>query len=154
MYIQLYVDSAVPAGHILEYHFITLFEPAHNFNIGHRPTAKLHLNAGSSLAIGINLKHAYGALLLAESRTSYIEHIIQALQGDRTVYAQVRTHALGQLAFQLHVHGDGSILHRRINTHDRAFDDAVMRINFRALPKLDVLGLGFGNLQFRLEMFR
>ena len=46
------------------------------------------------------------------------------------------------------------LLHRRIDARDAPFDDAVARVDFRLLTELDVLGLRFRDLDFRLQPAR
>ncbi len=52
------------------------------------------------------------------------------------------------------VHGARAGLHGRIDAHDVAGDDAVVRVDVRPLPDEDILGLRLGNLHFGFQPSR
>ncbi len=58
----------------------------------------------------------------------------------------------GQLAGQLHIDGDGAILHRRIDAADLSGNNAVVSVDGGGLADLHITRLGFGNLQLRHQV--
>ena len=105
-------------------------------------------------AVRADLEQADGALVLAERRAPHEQHVVQPFELDRAVDAQVGHGALRQIAGQRHVHRARAVLHRRIDARDAAFDDAVARVDFGLLADLNVLGLRFRDLDFRLQPAR
>ena len=81
------------------------------------------------------------------NRPTHINYVLEPLQLDGAIYAQVRHGSLGELAIERHVHGHGAVLHRGVLPDDMTGDHAVARIDLGSLPDLHVFGLGFGNLQ-------
>src|SRR5436309_3347329 len=76
-----------------------------------------------------------------------------ALKLQRSIRAEVRTHA-GSSACELHVYGDGAILHRWINAHHLAVHNPVVRVDLSGKTDRDVLGLGLGNLELCFKLLR
>src|SRR6202000_1392891 len=109
-------------------------------------------NPYRSFAFGPNLEEADRAVLIAERRAAYIQHIRHAVQIDRSVNAQVWSSTLGQGSSQFYVNRHRSVQYSRINSHRLAIDHAVMRINLRWLPDLNVSRLCLRNLQTRLQL--
>src|SRR5262249_36559889 len=99
-------------------------------------------------------EHPYCTFLLAESRTSDVQDIVQLLHGDGAVYAKIRTRAFRQFALEFNIYGEGAVLSGWINAYHLAGDDAIVSIDLCRLPGLNVLGGGFGNLEFGLQMLR
>ena len=77
--------------------------------------AHLDRYADGPLALLIQTEEGNGAVLVAEGGPAHVENILQSFQIDGAVDAQVFTCALGYVASQLHVHGDGPVLHRGID---------------------------------------
>ena len=64
------------------------------------------------------------------------------------------TCSIGQSANQLHIDGDGSVLHRGIDSRHFAIGQAVVGIDRGRLADEDAARLGLGNLQLRLQLIR
>ena len=99
-------------------------------------------------------EQADGAVLLAERRASDVQDVLQALEFDRAVDAEVGAGAARQLAGELDVHGDGAVLRRRVDADDLAGDDAVAGVDRGQLADGQVAGLGLGDAQLGLEAGR
>ena len=61
------------------------------------------------------------------------------------------TRAFGQLAVERDVDRDRAVLHGRIDAGHHPVDDAIARVDAGLLADLNVLGLRFRDLDFRLE---
>src|SRR6266404_9755301 len=108
-------------------------------------TANLHRYANSAFVVRIQPEQANGAVLLAERRTANIKDILKALQINSSINAQIRTRTLWQLACELHVHSDGTVLHRGINAHHAALDTSDMCIHQCRLANLHIARLSLCN---------
>src|SRR5439155_15026524 len=144
----------VPARHVRKNHFVAYDESLHQFNRVHGGAADLYLYSHRLLAAVKGLEEADRALRLAESRAAHVEHIIQMLDLDGAVYAQVRHSTWGQRPVQLHVHRSRAVLDGRVNADNVTRDDAVVSVDFSRLGQLNVFRLCLCNLQFRLELLR
>src|ERR1700688_349382 len=100
------------------------------------------------MSVGSQFEHTDGAVLLPERWTPDIKHISHPLQVDRSVNAQVRPRALGQIAGEFDIDRYRSVLHRRIDSHYRARDHAVVSIDRSELSNLHVARLRLGDLQY------
>ncbi len=78
----------------------------------------------------------------------------ESLKFDRAIDAQIEGRAaFGQGALELDVHGHHGAVHdRRIHSDDAAGNDPVASIDFGDLANEDVLGLGLGDFDRRLEV--
>ena len=114
----------------------------------------LHLRAHRLARRLIDPEQADRALLLAEGRAADEEHVVEPLELDGAVDAQVGTRAARQLAGELDVDRDGALLRRRVDADDLAFDDAVAGVDLRALADGQVLGLRFRDPQLGLQTGR
>src|ERR1700759_2357311 len=95
----------------------------------HRSAAHLHRNPYRSLAFRIHTEKADGAVLVAKSGPAHVENVLHSFEVDGAIDAQVRTRTLGEIAGQLDVYGDGSVLNGRIDARDRTIGQAVVRID-------------------------
>src|SRR5262249_50088228 len=128
----------VVGRHVGEDHLIPDLETGQHFDRVHGALPELHLHALGVHAVRSDLEQADGALILTEGRAAHEDDVVQALEFDRAVHAQVRHGAFRQLAAQRHVDGARAVDHRRIDARDAPFDDAVARIDFSFLSQLDV----------------
>src|SRR5207248_9354828 len=112
----------------------------------YRATSELYLDTICILGVRLKLEHSHSALFLAKSGSTHIQHVGKPLKVDSAIDAEIGTHA-GSRAFELHVYGDGAILHRWINAHHLAVDNPVVRVDLSGKTDRDVLGLGLGNLE-------
>ncbi len=91
------------------------------------------------------------ALALPLGGAAHVQHVLEPLELDDSVHAEVRPGALGQLPGELHVHRDGAVLHRGVHALHPSLDLAVAGVHGDPLADLDVLGLGLGDPELRLE---
>ena len=104
------------------------------------------------VAAGVELEQADGRVGLSEGRASDIEHVVEALDLDRPVDAEVGPGARGQRTVERDFDVNGAVLHRRINAGDAARYDTIAGIDGDDLSGRDVLGLGLGDLEDGLEL--
>ena len=102
-------------------------------------------------AVGRQLEERDGALFLAERRPADEDHVVELLEPDGAVDAQVGPRAGRQRAFEDDVDADRSVGRGGIDARDLALDDAVARVDFGDLADPDVLGLRFRDPQLGLE---
>src|SRR5438477_5461395 len=136
----------VVCRHIGQDHLIADLESLQHFDRVDRAPAKLHLHALGVHAVGGHLEEADDALILAEGGPAHEEDVVQPLELDRAVDAQIRHRTARQVADERDVDGPRAILHRRIDAGDAPLHDAVARVDFRLLPELNVLRLRFRDL--------
>ena len=103
------------------------------------------------LAVGRQLEQAHRAPRLTEGRPPDVQHVVESLDLDGAVHREIRPGAARERAAERHVHGHGAVLHRGIDADDFASRDAVPGVDGGGLSDGDVLGLGLGNAQHRLE---
>src|SRR4030095_13390983 len=108
---------------------VALRKSAKHLNRVHRTAAQLHLRAGRFASRRIELEESDGALLLAERRPSDKQDVIQTLEFNRAVDAEVGPRAARQLALELDVHGDRAVLRGGVDTNHFAGDDAVAGVD-------------------------
>ena len=106
----------------------------------------------ASLSIGREPEQADRARRLPEGRPAYIDDVVQMLQFDGAVHAQVRPGPQRQRALELHVHGDVPSRTDGSMRDTVPGDHAVARVHLHLLPDLHVLGLCLGDLQLGLEL--
>lgn len=83
-------------------------------------------------------------------RPTDVRDILQALQLNCAVNAQIRARAFRQRSVQRNVHGYGAIFDRRINANDMAGNDAIARVYFDGLIQLHVPRLRLRDFDRRL----
>ena len=88
--------------------------------------------------------------LLGKSRTADVEDVVETLELDRAVDAQVGTRAFRQLAVERDVDCDGALFDRGIDASDVAGDDAVARVDRGRLIDLNILRLRLRDFDLRL----
>ena len=81
-----------------------------------------------------------------------VEHIFKIFDFNCAVDAEIRPRALGKSLVDGYVHGDGTVLHRRIDARDMAGNYSVARVDGGFLPDGGVLGLSFRDLNFGFEL--
>src|ERR1700729_720121 len=113
-------------------------KPLQNLDRIYRCAANLDRNAHRPFTVRIQFEESNGALLVAERRPAYVNHIFQSFQVDRAVDAQVFPRTIRYIANQLYVDSDGSIYHGRIDPRDYAVGQAVVGVDGGRLPQLDI----------------
>jgi hypothetical protein len=93
----------IPGRHVGEHDLIALRQAAKDLNRVHRAAAQLDLRAGR-FAGGVELEEAHRALFLAERRAPHKQDVIQALEFNRAVDAEVGPRTARQLALERDVH--------------------------------------------------
>src|SRR5262249_34927558 len=121
-----------------------------NLNCVNRALAQLYRRTNGFRSAADNFEHADRIVLLTERRTTDINDVIQMLELDCSINAQIWTRAFRQYLIKRDFHIDGPLLHCRINTRDVAIGDAVASIDHGFLTNLNVLRLSLGDLDLRL----
>jgi len=145
------VRCVVP-GHIRKDDAIPLMKSTENLYLGHRSLTDLHLDPSGGLAVGVNAEEADGAVRVAECRAPHMEHVVELLDVDRAVDAEIGNRAGRERPIEGYVNGARSVQYGGINAGNVAGNDAVVGVDFGGLAELDVVGLGFGDLQGGLEL--
>src|SRR6185436_8623370 len=135
----------IPGGHVGEDYLVALLEPAKNLNGVHGTLAQLHLSAAGFPGRRIEPEEPDGALLLAEGRAADVQDVVQTLQLDGAVDAEVGSRTARQFAFERDVHGYCAVDGGRIDTNHLAGNDAAARVYCGDLADGEVLGLRFRN---------
>src|SRR5262249_49403796 len=136
--------------HVGQHHLVANPESGQYFDGVYRALSELHLRALGVAVLG-DLEEADDALLLAESWTANIDHVVQPLELDGPVHAQIRPRALRQRAVHRDIDRDSAVLHRWIDADHVAVNDAVACVDLRLLADRDVLGLRLSDLQLGLQ---
>src|SRR5947208_16431444 len=100
-------------------------------------------------AVRSDLEQADDALLLTERRAAHIKNVVQSLELDGPVHAQIGDGAFRKTADERDVDGSCAVDHRRIDACNASVYDAVAGGDFSLLAQLDVLRLLSVNLDFR-----
>src|SRR5215467_2146218 len=82
----------IPVGHIRENHLIASVQPRADFDDVDRGGAEFHLHPRRA-PVRLHLEQADRALFLPECRPAHKQHVVQPLEFDGAVDAQVRTRA-------------------------------------------------------------
>ena len=131
---------------------VALLQPGFHLHRVHGGLADRDGRAGAGDAVGVHLEQADDALLLAVGRPPDEQDVVEPLELDRAVHAQVGPGAFRQLAGERHVDRHRAVLHGRVDPRHAAGDDAIARVDRRRLSDHDVLGLRLGDLQLGLQM--
>src|SRR5206468_5498038 len=99
-------------------------------------------------------EQADNALLLPERRAADIQNVVEPLELDRPLDAQIGARPFRQGAGERHVHGDRAVQHGRVDARYLALDQTVARVDRGDLAYQNVLRLGLGDLQLGLETSR
>ena len=129
-------------------------ETAQDFDRVDGAAAEFHRRANRFGAARDEFENADGAVLLAERGPADIDDIIEPLELDRSVDAQVGTRAFRQFAIDRDIDRDGPLLDRGIDADDVAFDDAVAGIDRGLLVDLNVFRLRLRDLDLRFQFRR
>src|SRR6185437_7548162 len=126
---QSYPVYVVPAGHVGEDHFVPWLQTGENLHRIHRALPQLHRYAGRSLAVRIKLEHAYRAVFLPESGAADVLDIVQAIEIDGAIHAQIWTRTRRQLPGELHVHRHRAVDNCWINAFHRPVNHSIVSID-------------------------
>ena len=101
-------------GHVREDHLVARLQALDDFDLVHRAASELHVGP-DRFAVGGQLEQADGAVLLAERRPADIDDVVELLELDRAVDAQVGTRAGGQRPVEDDVDADRAAGRLRID---------------------------------------
>ena len=111
--------------------------------------AELHRRANRFGTARDEFENADGAVVLAKSGPADVDDVVESLELDRAVDAQIGARAFRQFAVDRHIDRDRSLLHRGIDADDVAFNDAVARVDRRLLVDLNIFRLRLRDLDLR-----
>src|SRR5437764_3691487 len=120
-------------GHIGKDHLMPHLQAVDNLDHVHRAAPEVNDNAGSGLAVFVQLEQTHAGTGLAEDRTSDVSHALQMCDLDSSIHAQIRYCTGEKLPLKSAVDGTCSIHHVRIDAHHSGLHDAVARIDLRSL---------------------
>ena len=104
--------------------------------------------------LGVKLEDADGRAVLGEGRAADVEDVVEPLELDRAVDAQVGARAFRQRAIEGDVDRDGALLDRGIDAGDVAGDDAVAGVDRGRLVDLNIFRLRLRDLDLRFQFRR
>ena len=84
-------------------------------------------------------------------RPTHKKHVLQILESDRAVHAQIRPRTQGKGVVDSHVHRNRAVNHRWIDSRNVPVYHPVPRIDRSYLSRQHVFGLRLRNLDFRFE---
>src|SRR5579862_2267229 len=88
--------DVVPRGHVGDDHAVTGRETLQHFYSRHRALAQLYCLPNRRVPIRPDLEQGDGAVGLTERRATDIEHVVQSLDLDRAIDAEIRSRARGE----------------------------------------------------------
>src|SRR5258708_7009418 len=94
--VQLYSIVCVVSGHIGENYHIPDLQSILHLDGVHRGASQTHLHFVRVLSIQLQLEELDCGVLLPEYRALHIDHIVEALQLDGAIHAEVRAGAIRQ----------------------------------------------------------
>ena len=142
----------VPGGHVGEDYFVADFEALENFDGVDGTLAELDVDADGFRAVVDQLEQTDGAVRLAVNGAADEENVLEIFEFDGAIDAEIGAGAKRERLDDLDVDGDGAIYHGRVDAGNPTVDDAVARVDGSGLADGDILGLGFGDFDFGLEM--
>ena len=108
---------------------------------------------GRVLAVRCHFKNADSAVGLAVGWPAYVYYVVQALEFNGTVDAQIGSRAIRQLAHELYVNRHVTIHRGGINRFDFALNHAITRIDTgRFAPARNIFRFRLVDLQLRLQL--
>ena len=136
----------VPRARIGKDDLVAGVEAAHDFDRVDGAFAELHRCAQRFAAAGDELEHADGIVFLPECRAADEYDVIEALQLDRAVDAEIGTRAFRQRLVKCNIDSDRALLDRGIDSSGVAFHDAITCVDRGLLVWLNVFRLRLGDL--------
>src|SRR5688500_15939644 len=111
---KLHAIERIELGHVGQNDLIAGLQALDDLNRVHRGAAKLDLG-GVGLTVGRDLENRHGAVFLAESRTPNINDVVEALELNLPVNAQVGARAGRQRPVHDHVDADRASRRGRVD---------------------------------------
>src|SRR4051812_33799788 len=121
---ELYPVERIELRHVGQNDLVAGLESFEDLDGVHRGASELHLG-GERLAARLHLEDRDGAVLLAERRASDEDDVVELLELDGAVDAQVRTRSRRQVAVHDHVDADRPARRGGVDAWDVPLDDAV-----------------------------
>src|SRR4051794_32094104 len=87
--VQLYSIVCIVGGHVRENHYIPDLQSILHLDRAHRGASQNHLCCVGVLAVRFQLEESHRGVLLPEYRALHVHHVVEALQFDRPIHAQV-----------------------------------------------------------------
>src|SRR5262245_12694797 len=135
---------SVLGRHVREDHPIAFAETLEGLDGAHRAASELDGDSLRAIPSRIEPEDSDGALLLAEGRAPHEEHVVEPLELDRPVHAEIRPGPLRQRSIERHVDGHGAVHDGGVDPDDVAGDESVARIDRDRLAHLHVAHLCLG----------
>src|SRR5688572_18656114 len=133
---------------------VALLEPIENLDRVHRPSPELHASPCRGTAVGVEAEDLDRGVRLSVSGTSDEERVRQPLDLDGAVDGQIGTRSGWERAVEGDVDAHRAVARGGVDARDAPRDDAIARVDRRALPDRDVLRLRLRNAEHRLEAAR
>src|SRR5882724_6479078 len=140
----------VPCTSIREDDLISGLKTIQDLNGIHGALAELNRSARRFRGAIDELEHADGVVLLSKCRPAYIDNVIQMLELDCSVDAEIGPCAFRQRLIKSYFDIHRPLLYCRINPRNVAVRDAIASVNDRFLTNLNILCLSLRNFYLRL----
>src|SRR5579885_506956 len=150
--LQLDAVEIVPSRHIGQNHFVADLEAVEDFDGVHRSAAELYVDAHGLRAISNNFEETDGAIGLTMNRATDVEDVFQIFDFDGAIHAGVGARAERERFVKSDVHGNGAVLHGRINPGNVAVHDAVAGFHGGLLADGYVFCLRLRDFDFGLQL--
>src|SRR5690606_30517263 len=137
--------------HIRQDHHVTGLQAGDDLDGVDRAAAQPDVDPDGRVAARLELEDPDRAVGLAVGRAAHVDHVIEPLDLDHAIHAEVRPRARRQLPLERHIHPDGARRRRRIDPYYAAGDDSVSRVDRRRLAERDVPDLRLRHAQHGLE---
>src|SRR6266480_3242072 len=144
----------IPRAGIGKDHLIPRLEPVYDLNGVHGALAQLDRSTNGFRSAAYNFEHADGVVLLPERRTADENYVIEVLELDCSINAEIGPRALRQRLIKRDLHIDRPLLYGGINARDVAIRDTVASVDHSFLTNLNVLRLSLSDLDLRFQLRR
>src|ERR1041384_4605533 len=84
----------VPRRHIREHHPVPLTQPLDDLDGADRAAPEADRHSGRAAVVSVEPEQSYRVIGLPLGRAAYIEHILQAVELDRPIHAQIGSRSL------------------------------------------------------------
>src|SRR5215469_10027274 len=128
----------IPRAGVGKNYLIPRLEPVYDLNGVHRAFAQLHRSTHSFRTAVDQLEHSHGVVFLAESRTPYVNDVVQMFELDGSVDAEIWPRAFRQRLIKRDIDRHRPLLHCRIDSRNVAVCNAIASIDDCFLADLNV----------------
>ena len=154
MLIQADALVGIVGGHVGQDDAVAGLEAADDFDRVDGTPSELDRDAGCINLVGVELEDVHSAAFLAEGRPADVNDVVETLEFNRAIDAQVGPRALGEFAGERDVDRDRAVLNLGVDARDPSGHDAIARVDRGVLADLNILGLRLGDAHLGLQAGR